>query len=103
MLLHGAETPVTQGNIGYHMPGYGWTLNDQQIAELKAELEKQGRGDIMTVIGGVIPQQDWAELEAAGFTDVVNILHGFEGELDEHFKRSTLNGWRFEGLPWEQM
>ncbi|MFC7461970.1 rhodanese-like domain-containing protein [Hydrogenophaga defluvii] len=42
-------------------------------------------------------------LEAAGFTDVVNILHGFEGELDEHFKRSTLNGWRKEGLPWEQM
>src|SRR5574343_212683 len=34
-------------------------------------------------------------LEAAGFTDVVNVLHGFEGELDEHFKRSTLNGWRF--------
>ena len=42
-------------------------------------------------------------LEAAGFTDVVNVLHGFEGELDEHFKRSTLNGWRFDGLPWEQM
>lgn len=42
-------------------------------------------------------------LEAAGFSDVVNILHGFEGELDEHFKRSTLNGWRFAGLPWEQM
>ncbi|WP_421160549.1 c-type cytochrome [Aeromonas dhakensis] len=34
VLLHGAETPITQGNIGYHMPGYGWTLNDQQIAEL---------------------------------------------------------------------
>lgn len=34
VLQHGAETPVTQGHIGYHMPGYGWTLNDQQIAEL---------------------------------------------------------------------
>ncbi|MGL6238309.1 c-type cytochrome [Aeromonas dhakensis] len=34
VLLHGAETPVTQGHIGYHMPGYGWTLNDQQITEL---------------------------------------------------------------------
>ena len=42
-------------------------------------------------------------LEAAGFSDVVNVLHGFEGELDEHFQRSTLNGWRFDGLPWEQM
>ena len=42
-------------------------------------------------------------LEVAGFTDVTNILHGFEGSLDENFHRSTLNGWRFEGLPWEQM
>ena len=42
-------------------------------------------------------------LEAAGFKDVVNVLHGFEGELDEHFKRGRLNGWRFDGLPWEQL
>ncbi len=42
-------------------------------------------------------------LEAAGFTDVVNVLHGFEGELDERFHRSTVNGWRHDGLPWEQM
>jgi rhodanese-related sulfurtransferase len=42
-------------------------------------------------------------LEAAGFTDVVNILCGFEGELDDRFHRSTVNGWRHDGLPWEQM
>mgnify|MGYP003348303774 CR=1 FL=1 len=42
-------------------------------------------------------------LEAAGFTDVQHVLHGFEGELNEHFHRSTLNGWRHDGLPWEQM
>ncbi len=42
-------------------------------------------------------------LENAGFTDVQHVLHGFEGALDAHFKRSTLSGWRFDGLPWEQM
>lgn len=42
-------------------------------------------------------------LEAAGFSDIVNVLHGFEGDLDAQFHRSTLNGWRFDGLPWEQM
>ena len=42
-------------------------------------------------------------LEAAGFTDVQHVVHGFEGDLDEHFQRSTLSGWRFSGLPWEQM
>lgn len=44
-----------------------------------------------------------AALEAAGFTDVAHVVHGFEGELDEHFHRSSRNGWRYEGLPWEQM
>jgi rhodanese-related sulfurtransferase len=42
-------------------------------------------------------------LEAAGFSDVTNILHGFEGELDAAFHRSKLTGWRHDGLPWEQM
>ena len=42
-------------------------------------------------------------LEAAGFHQVINILHGFEGDLDDKFHRSSLNGWRHDGLPWEQM
>jgi len=42
-------------------------------------------------------------LESAGFTDVQHVVHGFEGELDDNFKRSTQSGWRFDGLPWEQM
>ena len=42
-------------------------------------------------------------LEAAGFTEVIHVVHGFEGDLDEQFQRSTLSGWRFDGLPWEQM
>ena len=42
-------------------------------------------------------------LEDAGFANVAHVVHGFEGELDAQFRRSTLSGWRFEGLPWEQM
>jgi rhodanese-related sulfurtransferase len=44
-----------------------------------------------------------AALEAAGFREVVNVLHGFEGDPDAHLQRGRLNGWRFDGLPWEQM
>jgi len=36
------------------------------VPELKAALEKQGRGDIMIVVGGVIPPQDYDEVLAAG-------------------------------------
>lgn len=42
-------------------------------------------------------------LTQAGFSQIYNVLHGFEGDLDDNFKRSTLNGWRHDGLPWEQM
>ncbi|MGL5607188.1 MAG: c-type cytochrome, partial [Aeromonas veronii] len=34
VLLHGAETPVTHGPLGYHMPGYGWPRDDERLAEL---------------------------------------------------------------------
>jgi methylmalonyl-CoA mutase len=36
------------------------------IPELKAELERLGRSDIMVVVGGVIPRQDFDALHAAG-------------------------------------
>lgn len=38
----------------------------------------------------------------AGFKDVYNVLDGFEGELNDDHHRSSLGGWRFEGLPWAQ-
>src|SRR5262245_17899744 len=36
------------------------------VPEVKAELEAQGRGDIMIVVGGVVPPQDYEALKAAG-------------------------------------
>jgi hypothetical protein len=42
-------------------------------------------------------------LEAAGFHAVVHVVHGFEGDLNDAFKRSSLNGWRYDQLSWEQM
>ena len=37
-----------------------------------------------------------------GLTNVYSIAGGFEGELDEAHQRSTINGWRYDGLPWAQ-
>ncbi|HHC72589.1 MAG TPA: rhodanese-like domain-containing protein [Thiotrichales bacterium] len=38
----------------------------------------------------------------AGIKNVYHVDEGFEGELDEHHHRSSVGGWRFHGLPWEQ-
>lgn len=37
-----------------------------------------------------------------GFSNVYNVLEGFEGPLDAEHHRSTQGGWRYHGLPWEQ-
>ena len=42
-------------------------------------------------------------LEAVGFTATVNVAHGFEGDRNDIDQRSSLNGWRFDGLDWEQL
>jgi rhodanese-related sulfurtransferase len=43
-----------------------------------------------------------AALEAAGYSQVYQVAHGFEGDPNGDGHRSTVNGWRFDGLPWTQ-
>ncbi|WP_421702422.1 rhodanese-like domain-containing protein [Aliiroseovarius sp.] len=44
-----------------------------------------------------------AQLMAQGHeADCVNVLGGFEGDLDEHAHRGCVNGWKVEELPWRQ-
>lgn len=38
----------------------------------------------------------------AGLSNVFHVDEGFEGELDANHQRSSLGGWRFNNLPWEQ-
>ncbi len=38
----------------------------------------------------------------AGLKRVFHIVDGFEGDKDKNNHRSSINGWRFDGLPWEQ-
>lgn len=38
-----------------------------------------------------------------GFSfECVNVLEGFEGDMDAEKKRGGLNGWKARGLPWGQ-
>ena len=41
-------------------------------------------------------------LYSVGYEKVFNVAEGFEGDKDEHHHRSSINGWRFHGLPWVQ-
>lgn len=71
--------------------------------QVEVEAESKLRPILLICRSGKRTLEAAQALEAAGFTDVAHVVHGFEGELDDRFHRSTVSGWRFEGLPWEQM
>ncbi|HSG11655.1 MAG TPA: rhodanese-like domain-containing protein [Gammaproteobacteria bacterium] len=87
-----------------------WTVNPDFITEVrKVMLGGIGigeHGDDAPVV--LICRSGKRSLEAGkllinnGFTTVYNVEEGFEGELDGEHHRSTVGGWRFHGLPWEQ-
>ena len=41
-------------------------------------------------------------LTSRGFTNCVNLTDGFEGEIGPNHQRSTINGWKYNKLPWKQ-
>jgi rhodanese-related sulfurtransferase len=77
---------------------------DPRFAEHVARLVKGDRARPIVLIcrSGRRSVDAGEVLEAAGFPMVINVLEGFEGELDDDFHRGTLGGWRFHGLPWQQ-
>ena len=87
-----------------HVPwndGPEWTINPDFVAHVK-KIANESRPVLLICRSGVRSLDAGKALEEAGFKDVYNVLHGFEGDLDESHRRSSLNGWRHDGLPWEQ-
>ena len=41
-------------------------------------------------------------LTSKGFINCFNVIDGFEGNIDSNHQRSTINGWKYNKLPWKQ-
>ena len=81
--------------------GTSLTRNPRFVRELEAKLKKNEVGLLLCRSG----KRSALAAEAAtkaGFTNVFNVLEGFEGELDDGQQRGKSDGWRFHGLPWVQ-
>lgn len=83
--------------------GPDWEINPHFVQDV-SKLAGHGRERPVVLIcrSGNRSEAAGLALEAAGFTRVTNVLFGFEGEMNELHRRNSLNGWRFDGLPWEQ-
>lgn len=87
-----------------HVPwatGTAMTRNPRFVRELEAKVMKNQPVLLLCRSG----KRSLLAVEAArkaGFTQIYNVLEGFEGEQDAQLQRGHQDGWRFHGLPWVQ-
>jgi len=86
-----------------------WTINKHFAAEVRqlmlggVSLSKKDSAPVVLICrSGKRSLEAGEVLIKENFAEVYNVLEGFEGDLDENHQRSSLGGWRFHGLPWEQ-
>ena len=81
--------------------GTSLTRNPRFVRELETKVKKDSVVLLLCRSG----KRSALAAEAAtkaGFTQVFNVLEGFEGDIDTEKHRGTENGWRFHRLPWIQ-
>ena len=89
-----------------NIPWFEFPVLKPDAAAFVAAVEEIASGREQTVVlicrSGVRTIDAGIALEEAGFKNVINVLEGFEGDLDDDGHRCTEGGWRFHGLPWAQ-
>ena len=83
-----------------------WTTQSNQrnpdfLDQISQFATKQTPIIIMCRIGGRSASAGHYLLQH-GFTNVTNMLGGYEGKVDQNGHRNSIEGWRADQLPWQQ-
>ena len=81
-------------------------VNKNFVAELQAALEERSATPdtplyFMCQSGGR-SKMSAMQCTGLGYRKCYNLAEGFEGDLDEHQHRNSVNGWKVAKLPWTQ-
>jgi len=87
-----------------------WEINPHFVAEVRklmlggavCDVEEGCAPIVLICRSGKRSLEAGKVLLAAGLSNIFHIDEGFEGELNDVHQRSSVGGWRFHGLPWEQ-
>ena len=85
-----------------------WVINKNFVTEIrKLALGglKENADDVPIILicrSGNRSEDAGKLLVDSGIKNVCHIDEGFEGKLDDGHHRSSVGGWRFYDLPWEQ-
>jgi rhodanese-related sulfurtransferase len=82
--------------------GTALTRNPRFVRELEAKVGGKEAVVLLLCRSGKRSALAAEAAAKAGFTQVYNVLEGFEGEIDAQQHRGVADGWRFRGLPWAQ-
>lgn len=79
----------------------GMKANPNFLASLEQQVDKESL--VMFICRSGARSHNAAVLaEKAGYSEVYNVLEGFEGEKNSEEHRNSVNGWKAKGLPWQQ-
>ncbi|KVE23914.1 rhodanese [Burkholderia singularis] len=109
-LLVDVRTAEERAFVGHvpdslHVPwatGTSLTRNPRFVRELEAKAGGKDTVVLLLCRSGNRSAQAAEAAAKAGFSQVFNVLEGFEGDLDGAGHRGAINGWRLHGLPWQQ-
>lgn len=86
-----------------------WDINPNFVKEIRQLILGGSCGDkehqpaiLLICRSGKRSKEAGIKLIESGILNIYNVTGGFEGERNESFQRSTVNGWRYHGLAWEQ-
>ena len=87
-----------------------WDVNPDFVREIRKLMlgglatagQQQTAPVILICRSGKRSKEAGELLVREGLKNIYHVDEGFEGERDEDHHRSSVGGWRFHGLPWEQ-
>lgn len=82
--------------------GTSLTRNPRFVRELEAKVGSKDAVVLLLCRSGKRSAQAAEAAAKGGFTNVYNVLEGFEGEMDASQHRGSIDGWQFHDLPWVQ-
>jgi rhodanese-related sulfurtransferase len=105
--VRSGEERVFVGEVpgSVHVPwatGTSLTRNPRFVRELEAKAGGKDKVVLLLCRSGKRSALAADTAAKAGFTQVYNVLEGFEGDLDADNHRGKVNGWRLHDLPWQQ-
>lgn len=83
-----------------------WEINPNFSHDVMREIDKKQSPRLVKTL--LICRSGRRSIEAAkalhktGLAQIYHVENGFEGQLNEQLRRSSVSGWRYAGLPWEQ-